>query len=77
MTRLTKRHAHGGHHHTHSHAAAPFREMNLTGYQIVLRRVLYDRDIWLKTPEQIARWLRHCRANARTRFMCIEDEDET
>lgn len=50
--------------------------MDLTGYQIVLRRVLYDRDIWLKTPEQIARWLKHCRANARTRFMCIEDEDE-
>lgn len=75
MPRLTKKQTHSGHPHDHSHAAAPFREMKLTGYEIVLRRVLYDRDIWLKTPEQIARWLRHCRANACTRLMCVEDED--
>jgi hypothetical protein len=51
-------------------------ELKLTGYEIILRRVLYDRDIWLKTPEQIARWLRYCHANAHTRSVCVEDPDD-
>jgi hypothetical protein len=50
--------------------------MKLTGYEIVLRRVLYDRDIWLKTPQQIARWLKYCRDNAHTRFMYVENEND-
>ena len=50
--------------------------MKLTGYETVLRRVLYDRNIWLKTPEQIARWLKLCQANAHTRFLCIDDDDD-
>jgi hypothetical protein len=43
--------------------------MKLSDYQITVRRVLYDReDIWLKTPEQIARWKKYCADNAATRL---------
>jgi hypothetical protein len=41
--------------------------MRLSDYEITLRRVLYDPEMWLKTPEQIARWLRYCR-DAHTRL---------
>jgi len=47
-------------------------EIELRDYETTLLRVLYDRnDIWLKTPQQIARWLAYCRANARTRASAL------
>lgn len=43
--------------------------MKLSDYQITMVRVLYDREeIWLKTPEQVARWRKHCANNAATRI---------
>jgi len=43
-------------------------QIELRDYETTLLRVLYDRDdIWLKTPQQIVRWLAYCRANAHTK----------
>lgn len=43
--------------------------MKLSDYETTLERVLYDGpDMFLKTPQQIARWQRYCAANAATRF---------
>jgi hypothetical protein len=43
-------------------------KIELRDYETTLMRALYDRDdIWLTTPQQIARWLAYCRANAHTR----------
>ncbi len=49
--------------------------MKLSDYRITVRRVLYDReDIWLKTPEQIARWNKYCADNAATRLAQFAEE---
>jgi hypothetical protein len=44
------------------------KQIELRDYETTLLRVLYDRDdMWLKTPQQIVRWLAYCRANAHTK----------
>lgn len=49
--------------------------MKLIDYETTLRRVLYDgQDIFLKTPQQIARWRKYCAANAATRFAQLAEE---
>ncbi len=49
--------------------------MKLSDYETTLQRVLYDgQDIWLKTPQQIARWQKYCAVNAATRFAQFAEE---
>lgn len=43
------------------------RAMNLHDYETVRRQCLYDPDIWLRTMEAVARWLKFCADNAHTR----------
>jgi hypothetical protein len=44
-------------------------EIELSDYETTLRRALYDPDIWLRTAEAVARWLKFCADNAHTRFV--------
>jgi hypothetical protein len=37
------------------------------GYETTFRQALYNPDLWLRTPEAVARWLKHCAVNAHTR----------
>ena len=37
------------------------------GYETTFREALYNPDLWLKTAEAVARWLKYCADNAHTR----------
>jgi hypothetical protein len=37
------------------------------GYETTFREALYNPDLWLRTAEAVARWLKHCANNAHTR----------
>ena len=39
------------------------------GYETTFREALYDRDLFLRTPEAVARWFKYCAANAHTRIV--------
>ena len=41
----------------------------MKSYETTFREALYDPNLWLKTAEAVARWLKYCAKNAHTRFV--------
>jgi hypothetical protein len=39
----------------------------IKGYETTFRKALYNPNLWLKTAEAVARWLKYCADNAHTR----------